>query len=296
MAISKNIIQRDKVVSIIVPCYNQAQYLDEALQSVLNQTYTNWECIIVNDGSPDNTEEVAKHWLDKDERFVYTYKKNGGLSSARNHGLKIAKGAFIQFLDCDDLIECQKIQKQIHYFEQHPDVYISIAGYRYFQETKEHLTILGRNNFLPEVVLFKDDLDVKELFDLKNPMVISSPIYRKEIFETVGYFDEELKALEDWDFNFRCALHDFTFEHLGYLKNTRTLIRLHDKSMMSDKHKINEQIIFFKKKMLDNQLYIDYFGLSKASVNQNQKSSSNFLSSIIKLLMPPIIIIVWRKI
>ena len=92
------------LISVIVPCYNQAQYLDECLQSVLDQTYQNWECIIVNDGSPDHTEEVANKWLEKDPRFRYIDKENGGLSSARNAGLKEAKGEWIQFLDCDDKI------------------------------------------------------------------------------------------------------------------------------------------------------------------------------------------------
>ena len=62
-------------VSIIVPCYNQAQYLDEALQSVLDQTYANWECIIINDGSPDNTKEVARKWVERDCRFIYFEKE-----------------------------------------------------------------------------------------------------------------------------------------------------------------------------------------------------------------------------
>ena len=76
-------------ISVIVPCYNQAQYLDECLNSVLEQTYKDWECIIVNDGSPDNTEEVAKEWVKKDSRFKYFYKNNGGVNSARNSGLKL---------------------------------------------------------------------------------------------------------------------------------------------------------------------------------------------------------------
>ena len=87
------------LISVIVPCYNQAQYLDECLQSVLDQTYTDWECIIVNDGSPDNTEDVAKKWVEKDTRFIYLSKENGGLSSARNAGIEIAKGEWILPLD-----------------------------------------------------------------------------------------------------------------------------------------------------------------------------------------------------
>jgi glycosyltransferase involved in cell wall biosynthesis len=101
------------LVTIIVPCYNQAQYLPEALQSVLEQTYSNWECIIVNDGSPDNTEEVTKVWVQKDNRFKYTHKENGGLSSARNAGLDLATGDYIQFLDADDLIHYTKFEKAI---------------------------------------------------------------------------------------------------------------------------------------------------------------------------------------
>ena len=71
-------------VSIIVPCYKQAQFLSEALESVINQSYYNWECIIVNDGSPDHTDDIANEWLSRDERFNYVSIKNGGLSHARN--------------------------------------------------------------------------------------------------------------------------------------------------------------------------------------------------------------------
>ena len=84
----------NKKISIIVPCYNQVQYLDECLQSVLDQTYTNWECLIIDDGSPDNTEDLAKIWVEKDERFHYFKKENGGVSSARNFGIEKAKGGY----------------------------------------------------------------------------------------------------------------------------------------------------------------------------------------------------------
>ena len=91
-------------VSVIVPCYNQAQYLDEALQSILNQSFTDWECIVVNDGSKDNTEFISNEWIKKDSRFKYVYQDNGGLSNARNVGIKKAEGEFILPLDADDKI------------------------------------------------------------------------------------------------------------------------------------------------------------------------------------------------
>ena len=101
------------LISVIVPCYNQAQYLDECLQSVLDQTYQNWECIIVNDGSPDHTEEIAKRWLEKDNRFRYIYKDNGGLSSARNAGIREAKGEYLFFLDSDDSLNGNLVFKSL---------------------------------------------------------------------------------------------------------------------------------------------------------------------------------------
>ena len=107
------------MISVIVPCYNQAHYLDECLQSVLDQTYQNWECIIVNDGSPDNTEEVAKKWVEKDSRFKYLLKENGGLSSARNAGINVAKGEWILPLDSDDRIGNKYFQLASSYFDSH---------------------------------------------------------------------------------------------------------------------------------------------------------------------------------
>ncbi|HQE33873.1 MAG TPA: glycosyltransferase family 2 protein, partial [Flavobacterium alvei] len=82
-------------VSVIVPCYNQAQYLDESLASIYHQTHTNWECLIVNDGSLDHTEEIAQKWKAKDPRFIYIPKENSGVSNARNLGIEKASGEFI---------------------------------------------------------------------------------------------------------------------------------------------------------------------------------------------------------
>ena len=91
------------LISVVIPAYNAEQFLDETLESVLSQTYENWECIIVNDGSTDNTESIAKKWCEKDARFCYFYKENSGVSDTRNLGIKEARGEYITFLDADDL-------------------------------------------------------------------------------------------------------------------------------------------------------------------------------------------------
>ena len=91
------------LISVVISAYNAEQFLDETLESVLSQTYENWECIIVNDGSTDNTESIAKKWCEKDARFCYFYKENSGVSDTRNLGIKEARGEYIAFLDADDL-------------------------------------------------------------------------------------------------------------------------------------------------------------------------------------------------
>lgn len=101
------------LVTVIIPCYQQGHFLHDAVSSLQTQTYTNWEAIIVNDGSSDETASVARFLCDADSRVRYLEKHNGGLSSARNAGLALANGNWIQFLDADDLLLPQKFEKQV---------------------------------------------------------------------------------------------------------------------------------------------------------------------------------------
>lgn len=282
-----------KTVSIIVPCYNQAQYLDECLNSVLDQTYPNWECIIVNDGSPDNTEEVAMKWTNKDERFKYLYKTNGGLSSARNFGLQHSSGQYILFLDSDDLIEIKKLEQHMFMFVQEPTVDVTISGYRYFEDGSNVLTIMGRNNFAPEVFILKEDSDIIPLFNCRNPFVISAPIYKKELIEKVGFFDVQLSSLEDWDFNLRCALKGAIFHHIGYSIHSKTLIRLHNASMMRNYQVMVENQNLFYKKRAQNKDYIAYFGVKNL---ENKNIKKNGYKKYILMFVPPIINIAMNKV
>ena len=98
-------------VSVIIPVYNVEKYLRRCLDSVLNQTFTDWEAICVNDGSPDNSLAILKEYAKKDSRFKIVDKKNGGVSAARNEGLKRAKGKYIHFFDSDDFIDSDFYQK-----------------------------------------------------------------------------------------------------------------------------------------------------------------------------------------
>ena len=178
------------LISVIVPCYNQAQYLDECLQSVLDQTYEDWECIIVNDGSPDNTEEVAKKWVEKDNRFKYFYKENGGLSSARNFGIERANGEFIQLLDCDDYIAKNKFALQLDELKNND---VSISDYQHFGAPTDLVIRLYRSPFSKEIFNI-DDLLLNWETDLSIPC--HCVLFRKSAIQ----FNEKLKNHEDWVF------------------------------------------------------------------------------------------------
>ena len=172
------------LISIIVPCYKQAEYLDECLQSVLDQTYQNWECFIVNDGSPDHTEEVAKRWTEKDSRFKYLYQENKGVSAARNFGIQRAKGEWILPLDGDDYISSDYFRLASKHFEN-PGTKVIYCNAEKFG------AVAGKFILLP--------------FTLKNlaydNLIFCTAFFKKEDWIRIGGYDENMiEGYEDWEF------------------------------------------------------------------------------------------------
>lgn len=175
---------KNSLVSIIVPCYCQAQFLPEALQSVLDQTYSFWECIIIDDGSPDNTESVAKEWSNRDPRFKYLKKENGGLSSARNAGIAVSMGEYILPLDADDRIGQEYLQLGVEILNKDINIKLVYAEAEYFG-TKQ-----GRWE-LP-------DYSLKQLALVNR--IYCSAIFRRKDFLLYGPYDERFTyGYEDWD-------------------------------------------------------------------------------------------------
>ncbi|MCX2575929.1 glycosyltransferase family 2 protein [Pedobacter sandarakinus] len=266
-------------ISIIVPCYNQGKYLRETLNSVRNQAYQNWECIIVNDGSADETHEVATSFVEEDCRFRYFSQSNMGLSGARNTGIKVAHGDFIQLLDSDDLIEQNALSSKVSHLKDHV---INYSSMKYFESDKpEDLKIVGREGFIAHTELKWDDSHASqyELLKLRNPFVISAPLYPRLVFEQIGFFDINLSALEDWDFNFRCVHAGFKFNHV-YGSDGRTLIRLHDNSMMRNQQLLD---INFLKLIAKHELR------PKEDIRQKK------LKDYMKDFIPPIIMSLKRR-
>lgn len=181
-------------VSVIIPCYKQASFLSEALQSVVSQTYENWECFIVDDGSPDDTKEIAEKWCNKDSRIHYLNQQNGGLSSARNFGIQNAKSDFILTLDADDKYEKTFIEKALKIFDENSKIGVVSSWVVRFKDDKE-IAIIKPNGKTIEDFLFQNACNGTSLF-------------RKKCWLEVGGYDEKMKkGYEDWDFYIRvCSI------------------------------------------------------------------------------------------
>jgi glycosyltransferase involved in cell wall biosynthesis len=173
------------IVSIIVPCYNQAMYLDECLLSVWNQTFSDWECIIVNDGSQDNTALVAEEWVIKDSRFKYLYIENSGVSVARNYGIQTASGEYILPLDADDKIAKEYIELAINKFIEDNEIKLVYCNAKKFGDVNEEWKL--------------KDFSIQEL--ASDNIIFCSALYRKHDWERIGGYDVNMiMGIEDWEF------------------------------------------------------------------------------------------------
>lgn len=226
-------------ISVIVPCYNQAQFLPETLDSVLAQTHENWECIIVNDGSTDNTEEVALKYCKQDERFVYLSKKNGGLSSARNAGLNVAQGEYIQLLDSDDILLPRKFEVQLEDLENNSSDF-SVCNYLLFSNDLNN-TFEQCNKLNGKYELTKVGL----LYNWNETFVFPPICYlvrRQFLFQNEIRFDEGLKASEDWAFVVSCKLNHARFS-IPQEDMVLALYRRHENNMTTKHDFMSEYLI-----------------------------------------------------
>lgn len=159
----------EELCSVVMPAYNSEKYIAEAIESVIKQTYTNWELLIINDCSTDNTEEIIKSYLQKDTRIkLIKQKENQGVANARNTGIEKAKGRYIAFLDADDYWNKEKLQKQIQIL-QTSNADITYTAYLMIDETGK--TIKKRS--------VKKTLKLKDLLK-ENSIIFSSVVCKKE--------------------------------------------------------------------------------------------------------------------
>ncbi len=236
------------VISIIMPCYNYGRFLGDSLDGLIAQEFSDWECIVIDDGSSDDTGDVAREYIKRDPRIRYQYQTNAGVCAARNRGLAAVRGSFIQFLDSDDSIAPQKFRLQLGYLETHHEADLVYGDALYFRESMAELTKARLDNTDGSRRLRRSGCgdELLPLLLRENIMEISAPLFRTELMRRIGPFDTAFKSFEDWHYWFRCALGGACF-HYWPEPGTETYIRYGHPSLMSNLPQMNEAGIQFRK-------------------------------------------------
>lgn len=236
--------EQHPLVSMIVPCYNVAEYLRDTLESIRAQSLTDWECVIVDDGSTDDTAKVAKDYVLRDERFIYVYQENRGLAGARNTGIRNSRGKYIIPLDGDDLIAESYLSKASEILDGDPEVKVVYSFARFFGSRKGVWRL--REYSYPKLLL--------------GNQIFCSCMYRREDYERTGGYDENLRVYEDWDFLIRLLYGNGRVERIPevmffYRARQGSLTNSQD----SSKRCLEARRYIFKKNI---DIYYDYYDVN----------------------------------
>jgi glycosyltransferase involved in cell wall biosynthesis len=177
-------MEKKPLASVVIPLYNGQKFIDQTIKTVLNQDFSPLEIIVVDDGSTDSGAGIVKNY----EQVRYFYQENQGNAAARNQGICKSKGEFIALLDQDDLWEKHKLRTHLDYMIRHPEIYYTIARFKYFLSPGVQRPKWCRENLL------------REHYVDYSP---SSLVVRKRVFNMVGYFDWKFKTGSDGDWFFR---------------------------------------------------------------------------------------------
>lgn len=216
------------LISIIIPTYNRAHLIGETLDSILVQTYPNWECIVVDDGSTDTTADVMREYIKKDNRFQYHQRpinKIKGPNSCRNYGFEMSNGEYIKWFDSDDVMLPYLLEKQVLSFAK--NVEMSVCKLSYFDFERR---VPIKENIISSKNLIEDYLIGNVTF------YISGPLWKRIFLEKQNQlFDESLTNLDDWDFNLRML---YQKPSITYNNEVLILYRVHADSLSQEINKL----------------------------------------------------------
>lgn len=229
------------LVSIIIPAYNSEKFIEQAIKSVQNQTYSNFEVIVIDDGSTDNTNSVVRSISEQDDRInCYKIEPSHRPSVPRNYGIRKAKGKFIAFLDSDDLWSKDKLQRQLKIFRQNPKIIFVYSM---------SITFGDVNLFSPFYELlplpFRAARSRDDLIQIGNTIPLSSVIVKTDKLKTIGGFDEDPQLqVEDYDLWLRLSeLGDFIF-----IPRIDTYYRIHSAQFSADWETRKKRLKYLAKK------------------------------------------------
>jgi len=229
-------------VSVIIPTYNCAKYLSEAIQSVLNQTYQDFEIIVVDDGSTDETKQILNPYIEKN-LIRYVYQNNQGPGAARNKGIEYAKGRYIAFLDADDILFEGSFQKRINFLKRYPEIEVVFSDYMIKlnpqEEPKPVLREKGILDFFNNCIEFSNEKEfifTNEFYYqyfLFSPLPISTitVMARQETIRKTGLFRTDIKIGEDVDYWLRLIYG----KKVGYINEELALYHHYSSGLSKDK-------------------------------------------------------------
>jgi glycosyltransferase involved in cell wall biosynthesis len=195
------------MVSIIIPNYNKAKAIEETLQSVLSQSYKNWECIIIDDQSTDDSIEIIQKYLEQDSRFSFykrTDDKIKGPSSCRNIGIEKAIGEYVIFLDSDDLLVDFCLEYRVETFHENPDCDFLVFQMERFIKKPNHI-------LKKELEVLSHENAINDFLKLRSLWQVTSPIYKTDFIRTIKGFNEELRSYEDLDIAIKAIASSFKY-------------------------------------------------------------------------------------
>ncbi len=179
------------LISVVMPNYNCEQYLDESISSILHQTFSNFEFIIIDDGSTDKSWEIIRKYAKQDKRIIAIHnKKNLWVHKTRNKLLHTAKGTYIAMMDSDDISNPTRLEKQIKFFAEYPSYGLCWTNFTLIDKTGKQV---GEKQF-PET-----DESIKASFFWRNPFGQNTIMMKSEIIDVIWHYDETLEVAEDLD-------------------------------------------------------------------------------------------------
>ncbi|MEG4499663.1 glycosyltransferase [Microcoleus sp. F10-C6] len=221
------------LVSVIIPAYNGDRYIAQAVKSVLSQTYTNWEIIVVDDGSTDDTRQALQPYID---RIRYFYQENQGVAAARNRGIHESQGELIAFLDQDDFFLPDKLAAQVALWSSSPSLGIVNSGWRLVNEQGETISDIKCWEYLPKLDL--------EAWIVQMPVLPSAMMFSRKWLQIVGGFNSEFDSVDDADLLLRLALLGC---EAAWLPQVTVCYRQHDKNVSIQKS-LKQANLFIKLK------------------------------------------------
>lgn len=229
-------MQSKVLVSVIMPAYNAEAYISDAVNSVVNQTYADWELIIIDDGSTDNTAQKVQPWLEQDSRVRYYYQDNGKQGKARNLGISKSRGVYLAFLDADDIWLPEKLEIQLREIqEKNVDLVFSDS---YFFDDDDTLDVSRKMN-VPAAIFY--DKSSLKLFLVRNRIPILTVLVKKEKVQNVNGFSEVLaiQNIEDYHLWLKLLMSDCVFYSSDFVL---TKYRVHISSATSSDKLVLDKI------------------------------------------------------